>query len=165
MFDQISFRLKNILDYRENLLEKYQCFEIKRPQQEEDDDGNLPVDPLIHYEKSYNYIKSRYHDRNPLNLIDVPRNIEFPLIYRNRIYYFGSREELQSVKLQPLKFLVNPTFPIDVKNRPKVFIFGKAKSGKSTLSKLLSEKLQLVRIKPSYILEDFIEEHDYLLSQ
>lgn len=57
------------------------------------------MDPLTYYEKSYNYRKSRYHDRNALNLIDVPRNVEYPLIYRNRIYYFSSKEELKAVKL------------------------------------------------------------------
>jgi adenylate/nucleoside-diphosphate kinase len=40
--------------------------------------------------------------------------------------------------------------------RPIVFVIGKTKTGKTTIAKLLAEKLKLVRIKVSFLLEDFI---------
>jgi adenylate/nucleoside-diphosphate kinase len=112
------------------------AWEFKRPVAEAADEEEKP-DRLIYYEQSYNFKKSRYYDRNPLNLFDVPRCREYPLIYRNRIYYFQSRTELEMVKMEPLKYLVNKTFPIDINIKPSVFVIGKSHSGKSSLCKLL----------------------------
>ena len=57
----------------------------------------------------------------------------------------------------PLKYLNKPSIPNDVHIRPIVFVIGKIKSGKTTIAKLLSDKLKLVRIKVSNLLEDFIK--------
>ena len=41
------------------------------------------------------------------------------------------------VKMEPLKYLVNKTFPIDINIKPSVFVIGKSHVGKSSLCKLL----------------------------
>jgi len=43
-------------------------------------------------------------------------------------------------------------------------VIGKSHTGKSGVTKLLSEKLNLVRIKISSILEDFLGDHPYTVS-
>ena len=73
---------------------------------EENPDDDLKPERLLFYEKSYNYKKSRYHNRNPLSLLDTPFNRQFPVIYRNRIYYLESEKEVEMVKTEPLKYLV-----------------------------------------------------------
>jgi len=57
----------------------------------------------------------------------------------------------------PLKYLYKPSVPTDVHIRPIVFVIGKVKTGKTTIAKLLTEKLKLVRLKVSYLLEEFIK--------
>ena len=47
---------------------------------------------------------------------------------------------------EPLKYLVNKTFPRDVNTRVSAFIIGKSYIGKTSLAKLLEEKLGLIRI-------------------
>ena len=49
--------------------------------------------------------------------------------------------------------------PTDVIIKPSIFVIGKVKSGKTYVSKLLSDKLKLVHIKISKLLEEFIVTH------
>lgn len=49
--------------------------------------------------------------------------------------------------------------------RPIVFVVGQQKSGKTTIAKLLSEKLNLVRLKVSNLLEEFITHQDDPLAE
>ncbi|KAL4506760.1 hypothetical protein ABPG72_001181 [Tetrahymena utriculariae] len=160
VFYRINYQLKKYLEQRQNLLEKHQCLMLMRPKKtEEDNDEEEKPFRLDFFEKSYTFRKSRYQDQNALTLIDVPRLREYPLLYRDRIYYFGSEEELRMVAHEPLKYLTQKCFPKDVEIRPVVFVIGKPKTGKSALCKLLQEKLGLVRVKFSQILEEYIKDH------
>jgi polynucleotide 5'-kinase involved in rRNA processing len=59
------------------------------------------------------------------------------LLYRDRIYYFHSEEEVTKASKEPIKYIKDRCFPKDVEIKAVVFIIGKPKSGKSTLSKLI----------------------------
>lgn len=87
------------------------------------------------------------------------------MLYRDRIYYFNYEEEVDKVVQEPLTYLTNKSYPNDVTINPIAFVVGKPKSGKSALSKLLEEKLNLVRIKLSEIIEDYIPDHKYIQSK
>lgn len=70
-------------------------------------------------------------------MLNIPHNRDFPLIYRNRVYYFQSSEERDKVANLPLHYLKASTVPTDVIIKPVIFVVGKPKSGKSTIAKLL----------------------------
>lgn len=137
---------------RANMLERAQTYKlVPYP-----DPENFTVNRLNLFEVSYNYRQSRYGDRNPLTMLNIPHLREYPLVYRNRIYYLNSEEERDMVARLPLHYLRAPSVPTDVLIKPIIFVMGKPKSGKSTIAKLLSAKLNLVRVKVSHLIEEFI---------
>lgn len=165
VFEKIAFCLRAHLEQRENLLERFQCVRPKQPAAEEGEEQPKPK-RILFYEQSYVYRRSRLQARSPLTLLDIPHSIEFPLLYRNRIYYLGSEEELARVKSEPLKYLrIKDSFPPDFNPRPVVFIIGNAQTGKSALAKLVEKQMGLVRIKISHILADFLTDHICPLTQ
>lgn len=109
---------------------------MKREIPEEGEEEPKPF-RLDFYEKSYTFKKSRYGNKNALSLLDIPFIREHPLLYRDRIYYFETAEEVEKVAKEPLKYLVEKCYPKDIKVKPIVFIIGSPKTGKSTLSKLI----------------------------
>ena len=111
---------------------------------------------LDFYEKSYTFKKSRYGNKNALSLLDIPFIREHPLLYRDRIYYFETAEEVEKVAKEPLKYLVEKCYPKDISVKAIVFVIGSPKTGKSTLAKLIESKLGLVRIKLSTIIEEYV---------
>ena len=167
VFDRVNFHLRAFLQERQNLLEKYQVWQFRRPVPDEDaDPESRPRDRLEYYEESYNFRKSRFHDRNPVTLIDTPKVREFPVVYRNRIYYLESAEQVEAVRARPLEYLTGQlTFPNDVYSRPRIFLVGFCHSGKSGLAKLLEAKLGLVRLKISTILSEYLPEMSDLTSK
>eukprot|EP00825_Cyclidium_porcatum_P011085 TRINITY_DN1566_c0_g1_i6.p1 TRINITY_DN1566_c0_g1~~TRINITY_DN1566_c0_g1_i6.p1 ORF type:complete len:1401 (+),score=376.97 TRINITY_DN1566_c0_g1_i6:144-4346(+) len=165
VFEKILFSLRGNLEMRENLLEKYQCVKPKQPLPEEGEEKPKPK-RILYYEQSYVYRKSRLQTRNPLTLLDIPHSKDFPLLYRNRIFYLNSEEELLKVKSEPLKYLqIKESFPPDFNPRPQVFIIGNSQTGKSALAKLLEKQMNLVRIKISHILSEFLTDHICPLTQ
>lgn len=103
----VNDRIRNILDevidqeVRRNLLEKHQCYKlIPYP-----DPENFTINRLNVYENSYNVQISRYKHRNVLNQQNVPHIRDFPLIYKNRIYYCNDAQERDHVAQFPLKYL------------------------------------------------------------
>lgn len=58
---------------------------------------------------------------------------------------------------QPSKFSQEiRTIPLDVPIKPRAFVIGLPKSGKSTLCKLLSEKIGVVHLKMNKIIQQFM---------
>ena len=69
---------------RANILERVQTYKlVPYP-----DPENFTINRLQLFEEGYNFRQSRYGDRNPLTMLNIPHNRDFPLIYRNRVYYF-----------------------------------------------------------------------------
>lgn len=77
-------------------------------------------------------IDSRFGKLNPYSLIQYPKS--YPLIYKDRIYYFKDEEERQYAMRNPKTLQQNAAIPQDVKSTPSVFIIGKTKTGKTTLA-------------------------------
>ncbi|EGR31735.1 hypothetical protein IMG5_103090 [Ichthyophthirius multifiliis] len=164
VFDKITYNLKPFLEERQNKLEQQQTYVLKKPQKEENEEEEKPF-RLQYFEKSYTYRKSRFGEKNPLSLLEIPKIKDFPLLYRDRIYYFHSEEEVLKASKEPLKYIKNNCFPKDVNIKPIVFVIGKPKTGKSTLSKIIEEQLGIVRIKLSSVLEDYGPQHPCLTYQ
>jgi len=53
----------------------------------------------------------------------------------------------------PIRSLSNQTVPLDVSYIPKIFMIGIGKTGKSSICKLIEEKMKIVRIKISHLLK------------
>ena len=81
IFNLLNFHLNPYLGKRENLLERFQLFS---PHQKF----------LPHFENNYCYQKSKYRSTNALKLELLPKQRQYPLIYRNKIFYFDSIKEL-----------------------------------------------------------------------
>ena len=124
VFKNICHELKPFLEKRENIIEK-----------------ELPAiideDKLEFYEKCYTVKRSRYGYNNAIDPSVFWIKKSYPIIYEDRIYFFENEALRNKAKEEPLKWLRTPTIPIDINYKPRVFIIGKAKSGKSSLAKML----------------------------
>lgn len=58
---------------------------------------------------------------------------------------------------EPSKYTEVETIPLDITIKPKIFIMGMPKSGKSTLCKKLVEKIGIVHLKMSKIIQEFMD--------
>ena len=87
------------------------------------------------------------------------------MIYRDRIYYFRSKKDLEKVLKEPKKWLVQTPAPKDLKLMPKIFIIGKPKTGKTTLADMLASGLDVVKIDIAEVLRSFLERPEGLISQ
>jgi len=144
VYEELKYKLREYLDKRENFFEKFHV----RP---------LNDDVLPFYEKSYVYRKSKFERGDPKQPWKLPQDKEYPLIYRSRIYYFKSEDERKQASEIIANLAANQAKPKDVSTKISVFIVGKKKTGKSTLAKILEEKLGVVRIKIKHLLNRVIE--------
>jgi len=144
VWTSLSYQLKPYLEKRELILVKHQIRELK--------DTYLP-----YYEKSYAYRRSKFHNGCLEKPWALPREKDFPLIYNSRIYYFRSDEERKAGLETIFKLVENQAAPRDAPLNMKIFITGPMKTGKSTMAKLLEEKLGLVRIKIKHLLNRAVE--------
>ena len=144
VYEEIKFKLGEYLEKRENMFEKFHV----RP---------LNDDVLPFYEKSYVYRKSKFETGDPKAPWKLPQDKEYPLIYRSRIYFFKSDEERKQASENIANLVKRQAKPKDVNTQLKAFIVGRKKTGKSTLAKMLEEKLGVIRIKIKHLLNKAIE--------
>ena len=144
VYEELKHKLKEFLDKRQNFFEKFHV----RP---------INDDVLPFYEKSYVYRKSKFERGDPKQPWKLPQDKEYPLIYRSRIYYFKSEDERKQASEIIANLAQNQAKPKDVSTKISVFVVGKKKTGKSTVAKILAEKLGLVRIKVKHLLNRVIE--------
>ena len=107
-----------------------------------------------------NYIvsDSRFGKLNPYTLIENPR--PYPLVYRDRIYYFKDEEERDFAMRNPKSLEQNQAIPKDVKSTPVVYIIGKTKTGKSSLAQKIKEKFGFKILNIEEMLTEFVKEHE-----
>ncbi|XP_014892275.1 adenylate kinase 9 isoform X1 [Poecilia latipinna] len=84
------------------------------------------------------------YDEDIIHPIHWPLNSSYPLILGPFIYFFRTKENRSKFKLNPLKYLRQPTpttsFPI------KIAVTGPPKAGKTTVSKMFADKYGLARL-------------------
>ena len=88
---------------------------------------------------------------SPIDLFS--KSLQFPVLYRDRLYYAESQEKQDKIMNQPIKQLCTRSVPLDVSYVPAVIVIGLAKTGKTTLSKLLCNSLGMVHLKPSALIK------------
>lgn len=108
------------------------------------------------FENNYCYQKSKYGAQNALQLELLPKQENFPLIYRNKIFYFDNERERAKVQEEPKKWLTNESAPHDLNFVPKIFVCGLPKTGKTTLAEMIAKCLNVVRINISDVLKSVL---------
>lgn len=110
--ERLHFEIDPIVDVenRQNIFEKWQTYKLNPYP----DPENFKLNKLVLYEKSYTHRMSKFKDRNAINLQNVPHQRDYPILYRNRIYYLDSEDERELVCNKPYKYLYNKTVPNDV---------------------------------------------------
>lgn len=80
------------------------------------------------------------------------------VLYRERLYFLSNNEEQSKFIKEPSKFTNSlTTVPLDITVKPRAFVIGLPKSGKSTLCKLLAEKIGVVHLKLPQLVQSFME--------
>ena len=116
----------------------------------------IPEENLKAYEKSFVYRKSRFDRVSPSDRFTQKR--EFPVLYRNRIYYAKSQEEQEKIGRHPLQNLHrHESVPSDISYLPSIFVIGMGKTGKTALAKEIQKKLNLVHIKVAHVIREFMQ--------
>lgn len=80
---------------------------------------------------------SSYNTYSPVNPYKLLPKTQWPVLYRDRLYYFNDLDERKLFIEEPLNHRSGKEFPLDVKLGKLVFSLGKLKSGKTTITKLL----------------------------
>lgn len=139
-------RIKDNLQYRKDMIER----QLAQP---------LKPEEVKFFEKSYIYKHSKYGINSPLSLSQPTKTKRNAVLYRERIYFLSNADEQQQFLKEPSKFVQSAeTIPLDISIKPRVFILGLPKSGKTTVSKMLSEKIGVVQLKMSRIIQMFMEQ-------
>jgi adenylate/nucleoside-diphosphate kinase len=113
----------------------------------------LKPEEVKFYEKSYIYKLSKYGLNSPLSLSQPAKTKRHSVLYRERLYFLTNAEEQQRFLKEPSKFTQQiETIPLDINLKPRVFVLGLPKSGKSTVGRLLAEKIGLVQLKMSKVI-------------
>jgi adenylate/nucleoside-diphosphate kinase len=93
-----------------------------------------------------------------LNLSYPAKTKRHAVLYRERLYFLANSEEQKKFLKEPSKYTPLETIPLDVTVKPRVFIIGLPKSGKSTVCKMLNEKIGLVHLKMTKIIQGFMDQ-------
>ncbi len=86
---------------------------------------------------------SAYKDYSPLNPEKLVKSCDYPLIYRDRLYFFNTMEERNQFAEEPLKYRTGKEFPLDVTKsccNTVIYLIGNLQSGKTSISRILEEK-------------------------
>jgi adenylate/nucleoside-diphosphate kinase len=156
VFKKITDLVSKVLEDRESLYERDSVFEVTETE-------TLTIEKVINLEIQSQLTKeSRFGYCNAMSPNRVVVNNQFPLLYKNRIYYLGSIEERDIVKWNPKKYIsCEPAPPKDIPLRPKIYLLGKYKSGKSTVGRKACEELGLTYLNIPEILELFAKNKYY----
>lgn len=83
---------------------------------------------------------SAYQNFSPINPHKLVKKTNFPVIYRDKIYYFNNLDEKEQFCAEPLNYRTGNEFPVDIDTKKLVFVIGNLKTGKSTIAKMLEDK-------------------------
>lgn len=150
-YQNIKFVLKDILENRDALLHRHRCLPIYDSEKDE-----LTIDRKVElFERSYCFKKSRFLNKHPSQIGALNLGTEYPVIFNDRIYFMISEEQRQIVLKNPLKWLCNKAPPHDINLIPNICQFGKYRSGKSELAKLMQKELGIINLKLKNVINHF----------
>lgn len=138
-------RIKDNLQYRKDIIERQLALLLK-------------PEEVKFYEKSYIYKHSKFGLNSPLSISNPSKTKRNTVLYRERLYFLSNQDEQQRFLKEPSKYTQSvETVPLDIPVKPRAFVIGLPKSGKSTLCKLLAEKIGVVHIKLPALIQFFMD--------
>jgi len=149
----VEHALRPYVQHRNSLIEKHQC---------------RSIDPLYaeRLQRHGHARLSRFRKFNPTGVDRLvhPSTYEFPLLYRDRIYYVaGSFEEREASKGRIVDLLQAPD-PSPVETHPAIVVMGPPLSGKSTLAAKLAEKTGAIVVTGEEVLSGALQKMDNQLA-
>lgn len=106
------------------------------------------------------YKLSSYGLFSPLRSEKLVPKTAFPILYRDKLYFFNNEEERNLFVENPLNYRTGKEFPLDIacspSNRNIIYTVGVSKSGRTTLSKVL-EGLGYYRLSIRRAIIDLLE--------
>lgn len=114
--------------------------------------------------KSHVLRPSKFRFNNLYNPANPVHKINYPAIYRERLYFFNSNDERSAFLKEPLKYAniglntdSDKIYPEDVVARPTAFIVGPPQSGRSNLCARISKETGAVYISMEIVIKDFLK--------
>ncbi|CAG9329088.1 unnamed protein product [Blepharisma stoltei] len=144
MYQKIDFEIKQQLKGRENLIERQTSVKLSKEKAME----------LLQTQK---VLPSAVRFNSPIKSDNLRISTEFPVLYRDRIYFPNSIEEQKSFIETPLAFSKIEAAPWDIHNRPYCAIIGNPLTGKTALAKDLAKELGIVRISLRETIEEVLK--------
>lgn len=139
-------KLYNLLEpyikNRDNLIERQLCNYIGELSTEEEVvNPELSLEKIRELKKSHVYINSSYGELSPIHPEKYNKdkiNTNYPIVYRDKIYYFNSIEERDIFLKTPKKYSIDSELRLDLvyNHREIVYVIGDFYSGKSTICNL-----------------------------
>lgn len=138
VYKNLLFNLQPYITNRVNLIEK----QLVYPQFPEV--TMRKTRDLIHAQV---YKLSSYGKYSPISPEKLLPTTQYPLLYRDRIYFFNTEEERNLFQESPLTYRTGKEFPLDCcpassfinGTRNIVYVIGVPRSGKSTIAKMIEE--------------------------
>ncbi len=134
VYKNLLYQINPYLKNRDNLIEKQLVHSI------------FPEMTMRKTKELYNcqiYKLGAYKDFSPINPNKLIKAVDYPLVYRDRLYFFNSLEERNLFVEEPLKYRTGKEFPLDVAKtclNNIIYVVGNLQTGKSSISKILEEK-------------------------
>lgn len=110
------------------------------------------------YEESFTYKHSKFGLSSPLTPFCPQKTKAFTVLYRERLYFLGSKSEQDQFIAQPSMYTKGcEPVPQDLVYRPTAAVIGLQSSGKSALAGIISKQTGMVHLQPEQIIESFIK--------
>lgn len=153
VYKNLLYQIHPYLKNRENIIEKQLVH------------TNFPDMTMRKTKDLYNseiYRLGAYKDFSPINPEKLIKQVDYPLVYRDRLYFFNTLEERDKFAEEPLKYRTGKEFPLDVAKtclNNLIYIVGNLQTGKSSISKILEEK-GFKRLTLRRAIMDLLEENN-----
>ena len=141
---RILNQLKPYIEERNSMFERSQIVDLKAAE-------------VKFYENSYLYSLSKYGYKSLFNVGRPDISKDFPLLYRDQLYFFADQDEKEEFMKTPDVYCKKPAVPKDVWIKPVFSVLGTPYSGKSTLCERISKSIGAVHLKIEDIIPEFID--------
>jgi adenylate/nucleoside-diphosphate kinase len=140
----VDYALRPNLSERQNLIERQLPIKLTKQKAEE-----LLLRDLARL--------SLFKTQSPVTPNELPEVLDFPVVYKDRIYYPKNEEERGLFTTKPLFYTSSPvTAPWDLNLTPGCAVIGIPRTGKSTLASDLASALNIVKVSLKEVLEELI---------
>ena len=148
LLQKINFEINKVMTERNTLFEKTLAIKLTKPKAEE----------ILKKSKAHT---SCFGELCPVTP-ELPMSKDFPVLFRDRIYYPGSATDQEKFVVNPWLYLDQDTNPKDVNLNVFTAILGGPCSGKSTLARDLVSELNIIRVGLRSAVKDILAEKSEL---